>query len=75
MSRPIEDGARRMAQLTDYRRRRASGHQDGRSDRDRREIAQTQPDIEVLDGQQRGLQKRVATEAPMIAGASDLAAG
>ena len=80
LARPIEDGARRLAQLADYRARltELAGRPDTRTDdliKIAAEVSRTQSDIEAADARQRGLAARVETEALSIALQADLAAG
>ena len=80
LSRPIEDGVRRLAQLSDYRTRltELAGRPDTKTDdliKIVGEVSRAQSEIEAADAQQRGLTERVETEALTIALESDLAAG
>ena len=80
LSRPIEDGARRLGQLSDYRARltELAGRPDTKTDdliKIAGEVSRAQSEIEAADAQQRGLTERVESEALTIALESDLAAG
>ena len=80
LSRPFEDGARRLAQLSDYRARltELAERPDTKTDdliKIAGEVSRAQSEIEAADAQQRGLTERVESEALTIALESDLAAG